>query len=475
MSNYNSTLQSNNTDLQAILNQINELPEATGGEQATPVISVSSNGLITATAGTKSATKQLAFQAAKTITPTATSQIAVSSGYYTGGNITVAGDSNLVPSNIVSGKSIFGVTGTATAGDDPFALPFTYTVSDISGAQYGFTKNSNGYYESQNKGQDSSYAICRVNLIVTRTCDIVFDVINYAESNWDYAVFGNLDSALALSNSADSSAKKNFKGQQSASVVNVTYNEVTTGNHYIDIKFIKDGSTHSNNDSVQFKLQEQSGLSQETINKILAADTDLVAENIKSGVNIFGVIGNYGDTSMEDGLITGEISIYSNNRVKTIYQNTFYSNQFLKSVNFPACTTIGQSAFHNCGSLSSVNFPLCTTIYTAAFDNCDELTSINFPACTSIWDAAFKWCTNLTTASFPMCRYISGMAFAYCSGLSSIYLTRESVCYLYNSQVFTGTGITSTTGSIFVPSSLVASYKSNTNWAYFSNRIFSAP
>ena len=31
MSNYNSTLQSNNTDLQAILNIINELPEAGGG------------------------------------------------------------------------------------------------------------------------------------------------------------------------------------------------------------------------------------------------------------------------------------------------------------------------------------------------------------------------------------------------------------------------------------------------------------
>ena len=144
MSNYNSTLQSNNTDLQAILNTINELPNA-GGEQATPVISVNSaNGLITATAGTKSTTKQLAFQAAKTITPSTVSQIAVSSGYYTGGSITVAavptqsktvtptsttqnitpdsgkflskvtvnGDSDLVAGNIKSGVNIFGVTGT---------------------------------------------------------------------------------------------------------------------------------------------------------------------------------------------------------------------------------------------------------------------------------------------------------------------------------------------------------------------------
>ena len=111
MSNYNTTLQSNNTDLQAILNTINGLPNA-GGEQATPVISVNnSNGLITATAGTKTSTHQLAFQPAKTITPSTASQIAVSSGYYTGGNVMVAGDANLIAGNIKSGVSIFGVSG----------------------------------------------------------------------------------------------------------------------------------------------------------------------------------------------------------------------------------------------------------------------------------------------------------------------------------------------------------------------------
>lgn len=111
MSNYNETLQSNNVYLQTILDTVNKLPNA-GGEQATPVISVSQNGLITATAGTKTSTHQLAFQPAKTITPSTASQIAVSSGYYTGGNVTVAGDANLVAGNIKSGVSIFGVNGT---------------------------------------------------------------------------------------------------------------------------------------------------------------------------------------------------------------------------------------------------------------------------------------------------------------------------------------------------------------------------
>jgi hypothetical protein len=46
------------------------------------------------------------------------------------------------------------------------------------------------------------------------------------------------------------------------------------------------------------------------------------------------------------------------------------------------------------------------------------------------------------------------------------------VCILNGSTVFYNTGIGSDKGSIFVPASLVASYKAATNWAYFSNRIF---
>lgn len=104
---------------------VNAMPTAT---QATPSISVSSAGLITASstqsagyvsAGTKSATKQLTVQAAKTVTPSTSSQTAVASGRYTTGVVSVAGDANLVAGNIKSGVSIFGVAGSYTgSGDD---------------------------------------------------------------------------------------------------------------------------------------------------------------------------------------------------------------------------------------------------------------------------------------------------------------------------------------------------------------------
>lgn len=96
-------------------------------EQATPSISVSAGGLITASAtqeagqvaaGTKSATKQLTTQAAQTITP-GTSSRTIAAGTYCSGTQTIQGDGNLKAENIVKGVSIFGVTGSheCEAGD----------------------------------------------------------------------------------------------------------------------------------------------------------------------------------------------------------------------------------------------------------------------------------------------------------------------------------------------------------------------
>lgn len=117
--------------------------------QATPSISVSSGGLITASvtqsggivaAGSKSSTQQLTTQGAKTVTPGTSNQTAVASGRYTTGAVTVKGDANLVPENIAEGVSIFGVQGTLSGGGlewikyqaPTFRAPPSATYSQIS-------------------------------------------------------------------------------------------------------------------------------------------------------------------------------------------------------------------------------------------------------------------------------------------------------------------------------------------------------
>lgn len=100
-------------------------------EHPDPVISVGTNGLITAThtqssgnvaGGTTTATHQLTTQAGKTVTPSTTSQTAVVSGRYATGNVIVAGSANLTPGNIKSGVDIFGVVGTYGAGGGELAF-----------------------------------------------------------------------------------------------------------------------------------------------------------------------------------------------------------------------------------------------------------------------------------------------------------------------------------------------------------------
>ena len=121
---------------------VNAMPTAT---QATPSISVSSAGLITASAtqtagyvsaGTKSKTYQLSTQAAATITPGTSNKTAVASGKYTTGAVTVKGDANLTADKIRKGYSIFGVAG-SYEGSGGFAINLptrTVTVVDNDGA-----------------------------------------------------------------------------------------------------------------------------------------------------------------------------------------------------------------------------------------------------------------------------------------------------------------------------------------------------
>lgn len=113
-------------------------------EQATPSITVSSSGLITASAsqsagyvaaGSKSATKQLTAQAAQTITPGATDKT-IAAGRYLTGVQTIKGDANLLAENIVSGVTIFGVTGTAEAGGSGGGAQWVTVATELPNATY---------------------------------------------------------------------------------------------------------------------------------------------------------------------------------------------------------------------------------------------------------------------------------------------------------------------------------------------------
>ena len=86
------------------------------GALGTPTVNAST-GVVTASVATSgyldtSATKtlQLTTKSSATITPGTTDQT-IAAGQYLTGTQTISGDANLVAENIISGKSIFGVSG----------------------------------------------------------------------------------------------------------------------------------------------------------------------------------------------------------------------------------------------------------------------------------------------------------------------------------------------------------------------------
>lgn len=76
----------------------------------TPVVSAGYVSSGTATNSSVSLTASVTTKAAATITPTTSAQ-EIAAGTYLTGKQTIAGDANLVSSNILAGKTIFGVAG----------------------------------------------------------------------------------------------------------------------------------------------------------------------------------------------------------------------------------------------------------------------------------------------------------------------------------------------------------------------------
>lgn len=155
---------------------------------------------------------------------------------------------------------------------------------------------------------------------------------------------------------------------------------------------------------------------------------------------------------------------------KLIGNGAFRSCYSLKNANFPKCTTIEGNAFASCSSLSSLYFPNCETIGAAAFYRC-SLANVMFPKCKSIGNDAFKYATCGVSAvlSFPACEILSSSAFVSIrtSGDLSFYFMGSSIPVMQGA-VFGGN---TPDMKIYVPSSLLASYKNATNWIRYSSQM----
>lgn len=203
-----------------------------------------------------------------------------------------------------------------------------------------------------------------------------------------------------------------------------------------------------------------------------------------------------GDDAVIDSIIQRDITEFADNTVQTFGDCSFYGCTELTSVDAPACTEVRSNAFNKCTALTKINLPALTTVYAAAFGICTSLESVELPLvrnfsgggqfqdCTALkslklplWESGttgyeFRRCSALVSADFFKAKSFRGQTFLDCTALKSLILRNtEAVCSLGNVNVLQSTPIADGAGYVYVPKTLVDSYKAATNWSTYADQF----
>lgn len=159
---------------------------------------------------------------------------------------------------------------------------------------------------------------------------------------------------------------------------------------------------------------------------------------LPEGVTTIARSAFYGCTNLKNIIIP--------NKVTSIEERTFYECKELVSVVIPnSVKSIGTEAFNGCSALKSIVLPEgMTLIKKWTFADCSSLVDVTIPGTmTTLEFHAFKNCTSLRSVTIPNSVNTADAPFYGCSSLSDIKVPD----HLYETSIFSGTGITDITVS----------------------------
>lgn len=170
-----------------------------------------------------------------------------------------------------------------------------------------------------------------------------------------------------------------------------------------------------------------------------------------------------------DGSISGAIVLTTS----SIRADAFKDCKYITSVDAPNVAKISGGAFSGCSALVSISFPSANTVNaTQQFLSCANLVNVNLPSLQTAGANMFQGCTSLTFIDLPKLGSITTRLFHGCTSLQTIILRNNSVLALGNLDCLYNTpfrGYNGLTGTLYVPSSLVNSYKTASNWSSLFN------
>lgn len=166
--------------------------------------------------------------------------------------------------------------------------PISNVSYDNRSTTYGFILGDDGYYVNNNNGVDNSYCVMRVNMQCLEEKTITIHYRSYGESSFDFGIISNLDTELSLDNNRDSNVLVDCYGQSSAEYKTVDL-VIPTGNHFIDFKYKKDGSSSSNDDTFKFKIDLPETISMDAKCKMYVSNDDRLSDTTMTN-GTFGII-----------------------------------------------------------------------------------------------------------------------------------------------------------------------------------------
>lgn len=174
--------------------------------------------------------------------------------------------------------------------------------------------------------------------------------------------------------------------------------------------------------------------------------------------------------SLQDGTAVG---YYFKRGITTIKNQSIRDFADLEWVDMPnTVTQIGTYAFAGCHKLLLDKLPTSlTTMGSYAFTNCDSITISVMPVgVTSITYNVFFACYGITELAFlGDMTNITGKAFSNCTNcLKYDFRNNTAVPTLDNINAFANIN---TNCKIVVPDSLVSTWKAETNWAIYADKI----
>lgn len=109
----------------------------------------------------------------------------------------------------------------------------------------------------------------------------------------------------------------------------------------------------------------------------------------------------------------------------------------------------------------------------AVIDSIIERTITEFKdnVVTEVGRWAFYSCSKLTIVDLPNVVSLKNNALGKCSTLETVILRNSQLCTIESTNALASTPIASDAGYIYVPKSLVDSYKAATNWSTYANQI----